>query len=68
MLLDATEGILSLEGAQAPVVDSTPSLGVGDQTSVTNAGGASALFWLICLGTGLGVGILAYVLVLKLGG
>jgi len=38
-----------------------------DSTSITEVGGASALFWIICLLTGLGIGVLAYLAVLKLG-
>ncbi len=79
MLLDATEGIVSLDGAHASaaqpaaaIPQSAPGSVLGqsarDQTSVTHLGGPSPLFWLICLGTGLAIGVLAYIAVLKLGG
>ena len=66
MMLSDTEGIVSLKGgtpAATPVEEPTES------TSVTSApsGGATPLFWFICLTTGLAVGVLAYIAVLKLG-
>ena len=72
MLLDDSEGVVSF----ARPADSAPVGPTGhipvppDAHSVNQApasGGASAMFWIVCLLTGLSVGVLAYLAVLKLG-
>ncbi|HUH02385.1 MAG TPA: serine/threonine-protein kinase [Kofleriaceae bacterium] len=76
MMLDPSEGVVSFaaKGGSAPVA--TPSHGLTpaaiahehtDQTSLADLRGATPLFWIICLLTGLGVGVLAYIAVLELG-
>jgi serine/threonine-protein kinase len=63
MILDNSEGIVSLAqqggkpGVPAPAMDP-------ESTSVTDAGGAGPLFWALCLLGGLGLGVLAYVILL----
>jgi len=68
MMIANTEGVVSMsrDGGPARVPDSRggPMLAYGGGTS---RAGASALFWILCLLTGLAVGIGAYWLVLELG-
>jgi len=66
VMLQDTEGIVSLAGAgRAP--DSGPVPMTDYRTPAPSASGASILFWLFCLVTGLAVGVGAYWLVLELG-
>jgi len=61
MMLDNSEGIVSIaQGAAAPAPMMDP-----ESTSITEAGGAGALFWIFCLLAGLGLGVLAYVILLQ---
>jgi hypothetical protein len=63
MMLAESEGVVSIAsrgGGLPPVVEEHT-----DSTSITPTGGASPLFWAICLITGLGVGVLAYLAVLS---
>ncbi len=67
MILAESEGVVSIaeQGSPpiAPVVEEHT-----DSTSITTTGGgATPLFWAICLITGLGVGVLAYLAVLAFG-
>jgi hypothetical protein len=65
MMLNDTEGILSLAGKSAPAVEMPDP---ADQTGLTRAPGVTTTFWVVCLLTGLTIGVLAYLAVLKLGG
>ncbi len=78
MMLESSEGVVSFAArgesaavpspqTAAPTGPAAPSMDKTDSTSMTDVGGASALFWIICLVTGLGIGVLAYLAVLKLG-
>jgi hypothetical protein len=75
VLLPDSEGVVSIADQGGSVPASAPAAApaatpneVGDTTSATEAPpGATPLFWIICLLTGLGVGVLAYLVVLKLG-
>jgi eukaryotic-like serine/threonine-protein kinase len=71
MLLQDSEGIISYaqQGASPPPARPSPAYEPIDRTSVTEAsGGASILFWAICLLAGLIVGVGAYWAVIGLGG
>jgi hypothetical protein len=65
-MLPNSEGMVSLspDGNMVPAIDSRggPMLG-----HVPARGGATAMFWILCLLTGLAVGVGAYWLVLELG-
>lgn len=72
MILDSSEGVVSFAasgGSAAPAaVPAGAAQDLSESTSVTDTGGgASAVFWIVCLLTGLGVGVLAYIVVLQLG-
>jgi eukaryotic-like serine/threonine-protein kinase len=71
VMLPASEGIVSMsrEGGQVPPgLDSRGGpMGHAVHAMGHEQGGASALFWILCLLTGLAVGIGAYWLVLELG-
>jgi serine/threonine-protein kinase len=64
IMLQDSEGLISM--AEDASVEAIPQASVGDLTGVTAKGGASGLFWAVCLITGVGVGVLAYVIVLQL--
>jgi hypothetical protein len=69
MMLENSEGIVSFaqRGESAAVQTPVPvPVEPTENTSITDVGGASALFWVICLATGLGVGVLAYLAVVML--
>ncbi len=70
MMLESSEGVVSFAARGDSAAAPQPAAPIADQTdstSITEVGGASALFWIICLLTGLGIGVLAYLAVLKLG-
>jgi len=79
VLLPDSEGVVSMAAPSAsapaaaarsaPISSPVPvQQQVGDSTSSTEVPtGATPLFWAICLLTGLGVGVLAYLVVLQLG-
>ncbi len=78
MLLPDSEGLVSIadQGASgptaapnsAPIAAPAAVYDVGDTSAATEIPtGATPLFWVICLLTGLGVGVLAYIVVLQLG-
>jgi len=70
MLLDGSEGVVSFakHGTSVPAAAvPAPEEPTENSTAPAPDGGATPLFWVICLLTGLGVGVLAYVAVLSLG-
>jgi serine/threonine-protein kinase len=66
MILDNSEGIVSFAAGGGPAAAVPQPMMDPESTSVTDAGGAGVLFWIFCLLAGLGLGVLAYVILLQL--
>ncbi len=71
MMLDGSEGVVSFakhgDAATAPAPPVVKEEATENTTIPEEAAGATPLFWAICIMTGLGVGVLAYLAVLSLG-
>jgi hypothetical protein len=65
MILDNSEGIVSLMAQGGPASAAAQPMMDPESTSVTDASGAGALFWIFCLLAGLGLGVLAYIILLQ---
>ncbi len=65
MILDNSEGIVSI-AQQAAHAGATPQPMIDSETTSITEGGAGVGFWILCLVTGLGLGVLAYVILLQL--
>jgi len=66
VMLQQSEGVVSVARAGGPLAAAAPQGGAGMMTSAMVQGGASTLFWIVSLMTGVAVGVIAYIIVCQL--